>query len=553
MDQDAFRALLSAPSTACSSRRLAQPPARSGGRLGLGSNSRADSGRTISGSGHDSAQKPPGSLKPRKFKSKNEDGTQKKSTDSKGVYRDRALERRQGKDGDFAEAEHLLENFQARVAAAGNQVDRDLLEQQTKYLGGDERHTILVKGLDHALLERRKAELSMSGTLDDDDLLEAAFEETQRLEPTNQLNNQTSSQARSSTQKPTHRDELLARLKSSRSTVSASVPADLAVVDKLKTAGKFKPIGSTGNQSTENKERERKERKKRKKERKLLEAAKLAETGLSTEVKMSDKKDTTLKSKPSQDTDASTVSEAQPDAPSSFLHPSLPTVAAELNPQPTPPKPAIATAVKSTPPHRAVISKAPPLPTQIHGEEDHVDIFGEVGDYKPFGDDSSDETEEEESRNPMPTANPAPVASSTVAFKRKNYFEDDPDPSDGTVSPKIAAESTPMLAPGLAANRTRKITELSEPEDGEVGKQKADPSGSMMRLEGLSGSTDIKSLLAADAAQEKEEKRRAKKLKKSETVKVLTEKDKLNRDVMEMDRYLKKKNIGESIISESGS
>ncbi|EGG05201.1 uncharacterized protein MELLADRAFT_88268 [Melampsora larici-populina 98AG31] len=270
MDQQAFRALLSAPSAASTSDRT-KKPARAGGRPAWGaSSSRPENGRNQSD--QTSESKPPSSLKPRKFNSKNEESGQKKGKDVESGYRDRALERRQGKDGDFAEAESLLEVIFficARVAAASDQVDRELLEQQTKYLGGDERHTILVKGLDHALLERRKAELSIGGQLGQvtDDDLEAAFEETQRQEP-NQLHDQLPSSKRKSSGKISQRDELLARLKSSRSNVSSSVPDDLVVVEKLKTVGKFKPIGSVEKTPSEIQEQERKERKKRKKEKK---------------------------------------------------------------------------------------------------------------------------------------------------------------------------------------------------------------------------------------------------------------------------------------------
>jgi len=272
MDQDAFRALLSTPHPS----RASQPTTRPNGRLVLGGGSIGRSTTNTSnpsGSGYKPASAST-SLKPRKFKPKESaDGTQKDvSRSAHAGYRDRASERRRGLDGDFAEAEHLLENFQARVAAAGDQIDKDVLEQQTKYLGGDERHTILVKGLDHALLERRKAELAEGGKLGQvtDDDLELAYEQNAKQAPSDHLSPKIATAPKV---KRKHRDELLEQLKTTRA------PADLVVVEKLKAAGKFKPIGSTNVDDAKHDE-ERKERKRRraeKKEKKKLKALKSEE------------------------------------------------------------------------------------------------------------------------------------------------------------------------------------------------------------------------------------------------------------------------------------
>ena len=47
------------------------------------------------------------------------------------------------------------------------------LDKQRAYLGGDATHSILVKGLDYALLARRKAELKAQGEQVADDELDA--------------------------------------------------------------------------------------------------------------------------------------------------------------------------------------------------------------------------------------------------------------------------------------------------------------------------------------------------------------------------------------------
>ncbi len=58
-------------------------------------------------------------------------------------YRDRAAERRQGVNPDY-------EDEIARL------VDMDA--EKTKYLGGDVKHTHLVKGLDYALLQKVRSQ-----------------------------------------------------------------------------------------------------------------------------------------------------------------------------------------------------------------------------------------------------------------------------------------------------------------------------------------------------------------------------------------------------------
>ena len=74
-------------------------------------------------------------------------------------YRDRAKERREGKNVDYQDQASLMEGVAA--AADEGQMDQVTL---TKYLGGDEAHTHLVKGLDVALARRVKREMDMETT-----------------------------------------------------------------------------------------------------------------------------------------------------------------------------------------------------------------------------------------------------------------------------------------------------------------------------------------------------------------------------------------------------
>lgn len=212
-----------------------------------------------------------------------------------------------------------------------------------------------------------------------------------------------------------------------------------------------------------------------------------------------------------------------------------------IDSRPTSSKPAQLDAPKSasatTPSTSQPSSNLPPS----HIEEDDIDIFGDAGDYKPFGEDLSDNTDDETAQ-PEAESKLSETKSWNTTFKRKNYFEDDPRSDEPEQEQEALQPSNTSVATKMV---TQLPNELTGAGDEESDQQESSGHPTMItRLEGLSGSADIRSLLAADAAQEKEEKRKAKKLKKSETVKVLTDKDKLNRDVMEMERYLQKKKSG---------
>ncbi|KAH9458123.1 hypothetical protein H4Q26_007198 [Puccinia striiformis f. sp. tritici PST-130] len=531
MDQDAFRALLSTSNPTRSTQA-----SRGNGRLVLGGGSTVKSTNSSNGSG--SAYKPASSstsLKPRKSKPKDSvDGDDAKADrSSHSAYRDRASERRQGKDGDFAEAEHLLENFQARVAAAESQVDKDVLEQQTKYLGGDERHTILVKGLDHALLERRKAELSEGGGLGQatDDDLELAYEQTAKPDPSEHLAPPSTT---SKTIKRKHRDELLEQLKTSRT------PADLVVVEKLKAAGKFKPIGFTSVDDKKQDE-ERKERKRRKAEKKKQRALKAEQAVNPTP--------------PASTLDPAPERPQQPSQPI-IQDKSITVEKAEAHPQkssiltmtnssiePSNHAASIAISAKANTEHKDHVQKNEPV------QDDDFDIFGEAGEYKGLDDESS-EDEQDRDRKVKEFVPSGTGLGSPSNKKRKTYFEDDEIESDSNRS----EPSKPVEEITKTHETKRKTMAVEEAEDdsetneqmtGEVQLSDQVPVR-LTKLEGLSGSTDIKSILAADAFQEKEEKRKAKKFKnKSEgpdhEKKVLSDKDRLNRDVLEMENFLKRK------------
>ncbi|KAJ7782040.1 hypothetical protein DFH07DRAFT_394684 [Mycena maculata] len=197
MDQDSFRRLLESGSGGI------KQPQRSRGSLLVSGGTASSARKTVD------ASEP--AFKPRKVKK------------SDGKYRDRAAERRVGGEGnDYAQVEAVLEDFEKRLGD-------NATDEQRKYLGGDSDHSILVKGLDVALLEQNKAKASLSTV--DDDSLEQAFLASEPTVP-----------------KKRTREDIIRELKIKRG-VKSSTPATVdskSSVDTLEAAkkqGKFKPIG----------------------------------------------------------------------------------------------------------------------------------------------------------------------------------------------------------------------------------------------------------------------------------------------------------------------
>ncbi|EIW79416.1 hypothetical protein CONPUDRAFT_145450 [Coniophora puteana RWD-64-598 SS2] len=183
----------------------------------------------------------------------------KKSTSQ---YRDRAAERRVGEGNDYAQVEAILEDFNRRT----ENEDKQMVEEQRRYLGGDSEHSILVKGLDMSLLEQNKARASAASGVDDD-TLEAAFHEA----------NAESRQAAPPAKRT--REEMIRELKLKRQKGGepqngdslAQSPAAHAV-EEAKTSSRFKPIGFKpigADQERSKKKRTRTDEKEGKKKKKL--------------------------------------------------------------------------------------------------------------------------------------------------------------------------------------------------------------------------------------------------------------------------------------------
>jgi len=134
-------------------------------------------------------------------------------------------------------------------------------------LGGDSDHSILVKGLDFALLEQNKAKAAAASTGVDDESLEQAF-----LEVTSAV-----SESAPSTTVPRKRtrEDLIKELKEKRGNpgVQNSKEKDIGI-EEAKKAGKFKPIGfkpvgNSDKKETKKKDKQEKGQDKQRKKRKM--------------------------------------------------------------------------------------------------------------------------------------------------------------------------------------------------------------------------------------------------------------------------------------------
>ncbi|KAI8377430.1 RED-like protein N-terminal region-domain-containing protein, partial [Radiomyces spectabilis] len=131
--------------------------------------------------------------KPRHVKKKRPDSNRKssedKSTNETLHYRDRAAERRAAEDD--PEAPLSTEEILLKTTVEkGDTLDAQQVYEQSKYLGGDVSHTHLVKGLDFALLQKVRTEITQKkqeiserkADLEAEDELEAVMDKINRGE-----------------------------------------------------------------------------------------------------------------------------------------------------------------------------------------------------------------------------------------------------------------------------------------------------------------------------------------------------------------------------------
>lgn len=111
-------------------------------------------------------------------------------------YRDRAKERREGATGDYVQndARNSTSGYRAVAPDVKSGIDtaerRRQLIQESKFLGGDLQHTHLVKGLDYALLQKVRSEITHQETIQevemenmvDEKIAEKASVEAEKVE-----------------------------------------------------------------------------------------------------------------------------------------------------------------------------------------------------------------------------------------------------------------------------------------------------------------------------------------------------------------------------------
>ncbi|KAH9893497.1 RED-like protein N-terminal region-domain-containing protein [Cubamyces lactineus] len=458
MDQESFRKLLQAPKASSSS-----PPAASSAHVRGSLLAAATTASKDKKAKKIDASQP--AFKPRQVKK-----------GAKGdAYRDRATERRLGIANDYAQVEALADEFERRNA---ENEDRQAVEEQRKYLGGDSEHTVLVKGLDFALLEQTRARVAAETAATEDVSLEEAY-----MESVAQPKKRT-------------REEILRELKSKRGApdtqqgTAAAVPAAaLSAADKAleeaKKAGKFKPIGfkPVGGAAEKGEKAKRKKKAKpgeaeengeRKKKRKVTTAAAAASQGQAAE-------GAAVSGGPSD-----TAAPEQPEA-----------------------GPSNATSQPS--------EKPPPAPEPEPVDED-FDIFADAGEYTGVDlGDESDTSEDNHANAKGREDGERPGEEAPPPRKWLATSDDEREPSRAVSQPPLAGSAngrsqSRSMSPQRRAGLSHKspVEEIREIEEGEEEEERP------MRLQPLASSAlpSIKDLLAMSEEAEKAEKRRARKEKK---------------------------------------
>ncbi|KAG6888665.1 hypothetical protein C0995_006783 [Termitomyces sp. Mi166 len=362
-----------------------------------------------------------------------------------GQYRDRAAERREGLGGDYAQVEAVLEDFEKRSAGQ----DKSTLEAQRHYLGGDATHTILVKGLDMALLEQNRARAAMGAdALADDESLEKAFAESQ-AQP-----------------KKRTREDLIRELKAKRAGQSPETTIteeqeegkkektkekeEARVLEEAKRAGKFRPIGFTpiGGEKKKKKAKDGEvEGEKRKKKKRRVDDAGTAEGTSKT-----------------------------------------PASAAAQAPEKTPVPVAECSKATTPPPQPSPVS-AP----EIEALPEDFDIFAGAGDYEGIQLDSDSEGEDKSQHPSIRDHEPEHDLGSAPNRKWIDTGSPEPEPEPEPSKPELLKSVLVSSSTTAAAPPPR--TETGEGEDG--GDEER-----LMRLVPLASSSlpSIKDFLAADEA-----------------------------------------------------
>jgi IK cytokine len=385
-------------------------------------------------------------FKPRKLKKASED------------YRDRAEERRLGKEGDYAQVEAILEDFEKKnvdnedraavrahtpslspVTDSYNGSGSAQVDEQRRYLGGDSDHSILVKGLDFALLEQNKARLASTSSKQDDEALEEVF-----AQKVSTLSAPTSTKR--------SRADIIKELKEKRTNGGGSEQSKEEAVAEMPTnSSKFRPIG-------------------------------FKPIGTSTEekVKKKKKKEGSEPKKKKRKVEPSTVDGGEETGLKGVATSAPPSV------------------------ERAASRSALTKPIEAEAAEDDLDIFADAGEYKgvEVGSDDDDDDDKESATGHKRPPHAGPSVASTAdasAPSRRGWFDNDAAESEPEPEPEVPPQKAPAEQP------------TPIPEAGVETEEEQ-----LARLAPLTSSAipSIRDFLAMDEAVEKEEKRKARKEKR---------------------------------------
>lgn len=380
---------------------------------------------------------------------------------------------------------------------------------QRNYLGGDAEHTVLVKGLDFALLEQAKARAEASESILNDELLEAAFRGDASQSPPPAPEAAVSN----GVGKKRTREDILRELKVKREDENGTDKS----LDEAKKEGKFKPIGFKPIGGNASKAKGTKDKEGRKKKKRKVGEKRPSEDAAKTQ----DMKPTT---KTTADVDASS----------------------------------------STTTKKPETTKGPAVAADELPPDDDFDIFAGAGDYEGIDlgdDDESGDDKPARLTSDVPassdvkqgTTSPPPEMQPQQGGRWFNDLEPSPPPERPL--PSAASKDTKgkgRASPSPSSNAP--AVPRSDDEEGEIGQEEGEAQldreepARPARLAGLASSTipSIRDILAADEALEKEDKRRARKEKRKAgggggTRDEVSAEAKLNRDYQKLQAYTKKK------------
>lgn len=455
MDQQAFRSLISSSSGSAA-------PSSSKPRVFGASQKRSAAGSSSSTSSSKDLFAPRKKTPANKERSTPRPPPKNSATGE--TYVDRAKARRVGKeDEDYSDVNRLAEEWRAKWNAAQSEEERRDVEEQMAFLGGDARHSILVKGLDHSLLAQQKAK-EAGGKGDVDDHLERAYDEAAAKASSPELcrdEEDGAAPTASTIGDKRNRDSVIEALKRRKvakaqaSSAAGDEPDERqqardAQFERAKKLGKFKPItaGTTngGFKAIEadkgeviiTKEGKRLRKKKKKAPEEQGEKSVTPNGDAISAAKPSKLAPEEVSTKPT----AEEITKAS--SPSEISGPKEPTASPSRPSPPTPGAAAPGSPVASVmcqpiPPPLPATTSGAPLTISITGadtdavEDDDDDIFADAGRWEGLPDDDSEDDEGGSEAQRERLSEP-PVASVPSNIRKANWFGEEDNQAGGQLA-----------------------------------------------------------------------------------------------------------------------